>query len=140
MSEPVQQYPEIGDVKKFLEDCLEDIHSKLVETGNMDTPLGKAFACIFENPATVYEVDEKSPASNISTQSQAQELYAVSREGAENFQPLPVNGAKPWKYLQKIDLAPLGSWTLRRQLLDALMRRKYCAHDISAGADAFGVG
>lgn len=172
--DPVQQQSETDDVKKILEDCLEDIHSKLVKTGDMDTPLGKAFACIFENPTTMYEVDEKGPASdnpdpvsrffsivckklNLFSSSltsktieataalklarvccewvlletlcytrlgivvrrpwlaaPAQELYAVSREGVENFQPLPINGIKPWKYLQKVNLAPLGSWTLRR--------------------------
>jgi hypothetical protein len=44
----------------------------------------------------------------------AQELYSVSREGVEAFQPLPMNGAKPWKELRKVDSAPLDSWTLRR--------------------------
>ncbi|PYH90012.1 hypothetical protein BO71DRAFT_92848 [Aspergillus ellipticus CBS 707.79] len=172
--DPVQQHSETDDVKKILEDCLDDIHLKLVETGDMDTPLGKVFACIFENPATMYEVDKKGPASfnpdpvsrffsivckklslfsssltsktieataalNLARvccewvlletlcytrfgivvrrpwlTAPAQELYAVSREGVENFQPLPINGVKPWKYLQKVDLAPLGSWTLRR--------------------------
>lgn len=172
--DPVQQHSETDDVKKILEDCLDDMHSKLVETGDMDTPLGKAFACIFENPATIYEVEEKGPASNdpdpvsrffsivckkLSLFSSsltskaieataalnlarvccewvlletfcytrlgivvrrpwlaapAQELYAVSREGVENLQPLPINGGKPWKYLLKVNLAPLGSWTLRR--------------------------
>ncbi|KAJ5413632.1 hypothetical protein N7509_000259 [Penicillium cosmopolitanum] len=46
--------------------------------------------------------------------SPAQELYYVSREGVEDFQPLPLNGAKPWKDLQKTDSAPLESWTLQR--------------------------
>lgn len=44
----------------------------------------------------------------------AQELYSVSREGVEAFQPLAMNGAKPWKDLRKVDSAPLGSWTLYR--------------------------
>ncbi|KAJ5532386.1 hypothetical protein N7513_001998 [Penicillium frequentans] len=172
--DPVQQHSETDYVKKILEDCLDDIHSKLVKTGDMDTTLGKAFACIFENPVTIYEEDENDPASfnpdpvsrffsivckklslfsssltsktieataalNLARvccewvlletlcytrlgivvrrpwlAAPAQELYAVSREGVENFRPLPMNGAKPWKYLRKLDLAPLGSWTLRR--------------------------
>ena len=168
-----KQHPDIG-VKKMLEDCLEDMHSKLVETGDMDSPLGKAFACIFDNPPSFWEREEKSPASpNTDPVSRffavvckklslfssllttktveatealnlarvccewvlletlchtrfgivirrtwlaapAQELYVVSREGVENFQPLPINGAKPWKFLEKVKMAPLDSWTLRR--------------------------
>lgn len=46
--------------------------------------------------------------------SPAQELYYVSREGAEDFQPLPLNGAQPWKDLEKTDSAPLKFWTLHR--------------------------
>ncbi|KAL7648992.1 hypothetical protein ACMYSQ_012609 [Aspergillus niger] len=173
MSEPAKQYPDVDGVKRVLEDCLEDMHSKLVETGDMDTPLGKAFACIFDNPPTINEADEKSPTSpNADPVSRffsivckklslfsssltsktiqataalnlarvccewvlletlcytrlgivvhrpwlaapAQEVYVVSREGVENLQPLPINGAKPWKSLRRVDLAPLGSWTLR---------------------------
>lgn len=63
ISEPAKQYHDVDSVKKVLEDCLEDMHSKLVETGDIDTPLGKAFACIFDTPPTMYEADEKSPAS-----------------------------------------------------------------------------
>lgn len=42
----------------------------------------------------------------------ADELYIISREGVENLQPLPINGAKPWKSLQKVDSAPLDRWSL----------------------------
>ncbi|KAL4870282.1 hypothetical protein BDV12DRAFT_166068 [Aspergillus spectabilis] len=35
----------------------------------------------------------------------AQELYSVSREGVEAFQPLSMNGAKPWKDLRKVNSA-----------------------------------
>jgi hypothetical protein len=172
--EPAQQYPDVDGVKKILEDCLEDMHSKLVETGDMDTPLGKAFTCIFDNPPTMYEADEEFPpscnsdpvsrffsivckklslfSSSLTSKTiqataalnlarvccewvlletlcytrlgivvcrpwlaaPAQELYVVSREGVENLQPLPINGAKPWKCLRRVDLAPLDSWTLRR--------------------------
>lgn len=44
----------------------------------------------------------------------AQELYYVSREGVESFQPLPRNGLKLWKSLRKSDSAPLETWILRR--------------------------
>lgn len=158
----------------MLEDCLEDMHSKLVESGDMDSPLGKAFAHIFDNPPSFCESDEKCLASpdadpvsrffsivckklslfsslfttktiqattalNLARvccewvlletmchirlgivirrtwlAAPAQKLYIVSREGVENFQPLPINGARPWKCLRRVNLAPLGSWTLRR--------------------------
>ncbi|KAJ5263153.1 hypothetical protein N7478_010758 [Penicillium angulare] len=93
-------------------------------------------SCTVDTPGLIAQLDPLAPTSaystglwpnNLSEQrpdgiivrrpwlaAPAQELYAVSREGVENFRPLPINGAKPWKYLRKLDLAPLGSWTLRR--------------------------
>lgn len=43
----------------------------------------------------------------------AQTLYHVSREGVENFQPIPVGRAKPWKGLPKVATASLDTWLLR---------------------------
>ncbi|KZN87657.1 hypothetical protein EN45_062180 [Penicillium chrysogenum] len=85
----------ISGLKTMIEESLEQMHTKFVEDGGKETGIGIA-------PHRRWLAVP------------AQELYSVSREGVEAFQPLAMNGAKPWKDLRKVDSAPLGSWTLYR--------------------------
>lgn len=164
-----------GGIKTLIEDSLEQMHTRLVEDGDLDSILGKAFTCIFDyqpdlggavqtnfnttdgddSVTRFFEIicGKFKLLSSVFTSHSvkgrvglnllrvccewvlfdtlcfsclgivaqrrwlappAQELYYVSREGVESLQPLPRNGAKPWKSLRKSDLAPLESWTLRR--------------------------
>ncbi|KAL2217281.1 hypothetical protein M432DRAFT_617428 [Thermoascus aurantiacus ATCC 26904] len=42
----------------------------------------------------------------------AQVLYKIQREGVQDFQPQPVNGAKQWKSLARVTSAPLDTWII----------------------------
>ena len=146
----------VGDIKTLIEDSLEQMHTRLVEDGALDSILGKAFTCIFDHQPelgggvqTRFSTTDGDDSvtrffeiicgkfkllSSIFTShsvkgivgpnllrvccewvlfdtlcfscfgiaaqrrwlaTPAQELYYVSREGVESFQPLPMNGAKP---------------------------------------------